>query len=131
MENTGGELDIIDREGEAFVFIDSAPESPSRCRNLCFDEQVLRSRKANRPIGCALGLAAAVGVDLLTKDQYRDCQSLGAFNQKTSSWIATPPAVRALGGSLFGNRGYERVFTHHNGAESNYAARGFRARLMV
>jgi hypothetical protein len=131
LERSGGEPDVIGREGSAFVFVDCALESPAGRRSLCFDPQALDSRKENKPKGSALGVAAAMGVDLLTEDQYRALQALGEFDRKTSSWIATPAPIRALGGALFCDRRYGAVFTYHNGAESYYAARGFRARLVV
>jgi Protein of unknown function (DUF4256) len=133
MESTGGEPDVIgwdDASGQ-FIFVDCAGETPLGRRSLCFDQAALESRKENKPKGSAEALAEAMGVALLTEDEYRQLQTLGEFDRKTSSWIATPAAVRALGGALFCDRRYGRVFTYHNGAESYYAARGFRGRLLV
>jgi hypothetical protein len=131
MEETGGEPDVIGREGKGFVFADCAPESPAGRRSLCYDRAALDARKANKPAGAALEAAAAMGAELLNEDQYRALQALGPFDLKTSSWILTPAPVRALGGALFCDRRFGRVFTYHNGAESYYAARGFRTRLVV
>jgi hypothetical protein len=131
MEETGGEPDVVGREGEAFVFVDCAPESPAGRRSLCFDRAALDARKENKPKGAAMELAATMGVTLLDEAQYRALQTLGQFDRKTSSWIATPAPIRRLGGALFCDRRYDAVFTYHNGAESYYAARGFRARLAV
>lgn len=136
MENTGGEPDVIAHpdlipEGDAFIFVDCAPESPTGRRSLCFDDAALNARKENKPKGSALGMAAAMGVSLLSEDQYRALQTLGAFDRKTSSWIATSAAIRDLGGALFCDRRYDTVFVYHNGAESYYAARGFRAWITV
>ena len=128
MEATGGEPDVIGRSGEtgAVTFCDCAAESPAGRRSLCYDGEALAARKEARPSGSAVEAAASMGVDLLTEDDYRALQRLGAFDTKTSSWLATPPDVRALGGALFGDRRYGRVFVYHNGAQSYYAARGFR-----
>lgn len=131
MEETGGEPDVVAREGDAFVFVDCSPESPAGRRSLCYDQKALDARKENKPRAAALETAAAMGASLLTEEQYRALQTLGAFDLKTSSWIETPPAIRKLGGALFCDRRYDAVFTYHNGAESYYAARGFRARLLV
>ena len=133
LEETGGEPDVIghDPATGALVFVDCAAESPAGRRSLCYDREALEARKENRPAHSAVGLAAELGVELLTEAQYRDLQRLGAFDSKTSSWVATPPAIRALGGALFCDRRYETVFVYHNGAQSCYAARGFRARLEV
>lgn len=131
MEQTGGEPDVTGREGEAFVFTDCAPESPLGRRSLCFDRAALDARKANKPEGAAAEMAAQIGCTLLDEDQYRALQALGAFDLKTSSWIATPGPVRALGGALFCDRRFGRVFTYHNGAESYYSGRGFRGRIVV
>ncbi len=132
MEATGGEPDVIlqDASGQ-LLFADCAAESPSGRRSLCFDEQALAARKENKPAGSAQGMAAAMGVQLLDEQQYRHLQTLGAFDCKTSSWLATPEKMRRLGGALFGDRRYERVFSYHNGVQSYYAARGFRAGLWV
>ena len=132
MEQSGGEPDVIgvDADG-ALVFCDCSAESPVGRRSLCFDGEALAARKENKPAGSALGTAAAMGVELLTEDQYRFLQTLGEFDLKTSSWIQTPASIRALGGALFCDRRYDQVFTYHNGAQSYYASRGFRARLLV
>ncbi len=133
MEATGGEPDVVGRDEATgrCVFCDCSAESPAGRRSLCYDVAALDARKENRPAGSALGMAADMGVELLTQEQYRRLQELGAFDTKTSSWIRTPPAVRSLGGALFGDRRYGQVFVYHNGAQSYYAARGFRASLLV
>ncbi|HMW70603.1 MAG TPA: DUF4256 domain-containing protein [Cellvibrionaceae bacterium] len=133
MEQTGGEPDLIgfDEARAAYVFCDCAAESPAGRRSLCYDQAALDARKENKPKGNAVATAAAMGIELLTEQDYRHLQSLGEFDKKTSSWIATPQAVRALGGALFCDRRYGQVFTYHNGAESYYAARGFRGLLRV
>jgi hypothetical protein len=133
MERTGGEPDMIgvDEKSGAFVFCDCSPESPAGRRSLCFDRKALDGRKENKPGGNALEMAAAIGIELLTEPQYREVQTLGEFDRKTSSWVQTPADIRALGGALFCDRRYGMVFVYHNGAESYYAARGFRGRLVV
>jgi len=133
MESTGGEPDVIGRDGTSgeFVFVDCSPESPIGRRSTCFDAEARKARKENAPKASALEMSAAMGIELLTEAQYRELQQLGEFDLKTSSWIATPPDVRALGGSLFCDRRYGRVFVYHNGAQSYYAARGFRGSLRV
>ena len=133
MEATGGEPDVIGREGEAgpYRFCDCAAESPDRRRSLCYDREALDARKENKPAGSAVEMAAAMGIELLTEAQYRALQMLGEFDTKTSSWVQTPADVRALGGALFCDRRYGKVFTYHNGAQSYYAARGFRGTLVV
>lgn len=133
MEATGGEPDVIGRhpEAEGVVFCDCAAESPAGRRSLCFDRAARESRKEHAPAGSAVEMAAELGIALLTEAQYRQLQQLGEFDLKTSSWIATPPAMRELGGALFGDRRYSQVFTYHNGAQSYYAARGFRGALTV
>ena len=133
MEDTGGEPDVVGRDGDsgAFVFCDCAPESPANRRSTCYDAQARESRKENRPENSAVEMAAAMGIELLTEEQYRALQALGEFDTKTSSWIKTPPDVRSLGGALFCDRRYGKVFVYHNGAQSYYAARGFRGVLMV
>ncbi len=133
MEASGGEPDVtgVDAASGQFVFIDCSPESPSGRRSLCYDREALDSRKENRPEGSAVEAAAAMGVALLSERQYRELQQLGEFDLKTSSWIATPDDVRERGGSLFCDRRYGRVFVYHNGAQSYYAARGFRGLLRV
>jgi hypothetical protein len=131
MEGSGGEPDVIGMQQGAFVFCDCSAESPAERRSLCYDAQALAARKENKPAGSAVEAAAAMGIELLTEDQYRKLQELGEFDLKTSSWILTPPDVRALGGALFCDRRYGRVFTYHNGVQSYYAARGFRGLLRV
>ncbi len=133
MEATGGEPDVIGRDAASgrITVCDCSVESPAGRRSLCYDDDALAARRENKPAGSAAGMAAAMGVELLTEDDYRALQRLGAFDLKTSSWIRTPPDVRALGGALFGDRRYGRVFTYHNGAQSYYAARGFRGLLRV
>lgn len=133
MERTGGEPDVIgyvEATGE-YIFADCSAESPKGRRSLCYDREALESRKQHKPEGSALAMAAAMGVELLTEEQYRELQKLGAFDTKTSSWIRTPPKIRKLGGALFCDRRYDTVFLYHNGAESYYAARGFRGSLTV
>lgn len=133
MEDTGGEPDVVGRDPDSghFVFFDCAAESPLGRRSTCYDGAARSSRKENAPARSAVEMAAAMGIELLTEAQYRALQALGAFDAKTSSWIATPPDVRALGGALFCDRRYGRVFTYHNGAPSYYASRGFRGSLRV
>lgn len=133
MERTGGEPDVVgqDKKTGEFVFNDCSVESPKDRRSLCFDGEALASRKENKPAGSALDAAAAMGVELLTEEQYRELQKLGEFDRKTSSWIQTPSRIRKLGGALFCDRRYDTVFVYHNGAESYYAARGFRGALKV
>jgi hypothetical protein len=131
MEQTGGEPDVVGRDGEAYLFFDCSPESPPARRSLCYDEPALKSRKANKPAGSATQRASAMGIQLLTEEQYRRLQTLGEFDTKTSSWIKTPDAIRNLGGALFCDRRFGQVFTYHNGAESYYAARGFRGMVLV
>ena len=132
MEASGGEPDVIGREksGE-FLFVDCAAESPKGRRSLCYDRDALESRKEHKPKSSAVEEAAAMGCELLTEEQYRELQQLGEFDTKTSSWLKTPFAIRELGGAVFGDRRYEHVFLYHNGAESYYAARGFRGILKV
>jgi hypothetical protein len=133
MERTGGEPDVVDHDKKTGVltFVDCSAESPADRRSLCYDGEALESRKENRPGGNAVDMAAAMGIELLTEEQYRDLQKLGAFDLKTSSWIVTPPPIRKLGGALFCDRRYDAVFVYHNGAQSYYAARGFRGLLKV
>lgn len=130
MEASGGEPDVA-RLGDALVFVDFAPESPAGRRSLCYDRDAWQARREARPTGDALGMAASMGAALLTEADYRALQELEPFDTKTSSWIATPPAIRALGGALFCDRRYDHVFTYHNGAQSYYAVRGFRAKLAL
>jgi len=131
MESTGGEPDVIGRDDESgtYVFCDCSAESPAGRRSVCYDQEALASRKEHKPEGSAVDMAAAMGVDLLTEEQYRALQQLGEFDTKTSSWVKTPPELRKLGGALFCDRRYGKVFVYHNGAQSYYAARGFRATL--
>jgi hypothetical protein len=133
MDASGGEPDVIGQDAATgqLIVCDCAPESPAGRRSLCYDRQALDARKENKPAGSAVEAAAAMGVDLLDEAQYRALQQLGAFDLKTSSWLATPPDVRAEGGALFGDRRYGRVFTYHNGVQSYYAARGWRGLLHV
>jgi hypothetical protein len=133
MEESGGEPDIIDfdkKSGE-FIFCDCATESPSGRRSLCYDREALDSRKENKPAGNAIDSAEQMGIELLSEDQYRQLQKLGIFDAKTSSWIKTPDEIRKLGGSLFCDFRYGKVFVYHNGAQSYYAARGYRGILKV
>jgi hypothetical protein len=133
MEATGGEPDVIGQDGEAkhYTFCDCSAESPSGRRSVCYDREALDSRKEHKPEGSAVEMSAAMGIDLLTEEQYRELQKLGDFDAKTSSWVKTPADVRALGGALFCDRRYGKVFVYHNGAQSYYAARGFRGALRV
>ena len=133
MEQTGGEPDVVafDKKSSAFIFYDCAAESPAGRRNLCYDHEALISRKENRPQTSCLDMAADMGIDLLTEEQYRTLQNLGSFDTKTSSWILTPPEIRKLGGALFCDRRYDHVFVYHNGAQSYYGVRGFRGCLAV
>jgi len=133
MEKTGGEPDVVtfDKKSSNFVFCDCAPQTPEGRRSLCFDAEALASRKENKPKGSAVGMAAAMGIELLSEEEYRALQKLGEFDTKTSSWVKTPTEIRKLGGALFCDRRYDTVFVYHNGAESYYAARGFRAVLRV
>jgi hypothetical protein len=131
MEATAGEPDVIAHDKDRIVFCDCSAESPAGRRSLCYDGAARESRKENAPAGSALEIAAEMGVDLLTEEQYRHLQQLGEFDLKTSSWIWTPPEVRALGGALFCDRRYGKVFVYHNGAQSYYAARGFRGCLSI
>ena len=133
MERTGGEPDVVgydERAGE-FIFYDCSAESPKGRRSLCYDREGLESRKQHKPENSALDTAAAMGIELLTEEQYRELQRLGKFDTKTSSWIRTPSQIRKLGGALFCDRRYDTVFVYHNGADSYYAARGFRGTLRV
>ena len=133
MERTGGEPDVVgeDRKTGEYLFVDCSAQSPSGRRSLCFDRAALNSRKEHKPKNSAMDLAASMGVELLTEEQYRDLQQVGDFDTTTSSWIVTPPDVRKLGGALYCDRRFGRVFVYHNGAESYYAARGFRGLLRV
>lgn len=133
MERTGGEPDVVGQDpasGE-IIFYDCSKESPAGRRSLCYDREALEARKKNKPENSAMDLAAAMGVEILSEEEYRKLQELGAFDLKTSSWVQTPPAIRKLGGALFCDRRYDTVFVYHNGADSYYAARGFRGSLRV
>ena len=131
MERTGGEPDVLGAAAKdgTFTFVDCAAESPAGRRSCCYDRAALDARKENKPEGSAVEMAAAMGIELLTEAQYRALQEAGEFDLKTSSWIATPPGIRSLGGALFCDRRYGQVFVYHNGAQSYYAARGFRGSL--
>ena len=133
MERTGGEPDVIgyDEKTGAFIFCDCSAESPTGRRSLCYDREALESRKENKPSTNAVEMAAMIGIEILTEQQYRELQELGDFDKKTSSWIATPAKIRKLGGALYCDRRYDQIFVYHNGAESYYANRGFRGRLEV
>lgn len=133
MESTGGEPDVVgyDKKAAAYIFFDCSAESPKGRRSLCFDGDALASRKEHKPADSAVEMAKAMGIELLTEEQYRGLQELEAFDLKTSSWVQTPAAIRKRGGALFCDRRYDHVFTYHNGAESYYAARGFRGVLYV
>lgn len=133
MERTGGEPDVVDydEKTDEYIFFDCAAESPKGRRSVCYDREALESRKKHKPENSAMDMAAAMGIELLTEEQYRALQQLGEFDLKTSSWIQTPPDIRKRGGALFCDRRYEHVFVYHNGAESYYASRGFRGWLKV
>jgi hypothetical protein len=133
MERTGGEPDVVghDTKTGEYIFCDCSAESPKGRRSVCYDREALESRKENKPGDNAIDMAAAVGIELLTEEQYRELQKLGNFDTKTSSWVKTPSAIRKLGGALFCDRRFDTVFVYHNGAESYYAARGFRGSLRV
>jgi hypothetical protein len=133
MERTGGEPDVIDHDpnSDEYIFCDCSAESPSGRRSLCFDHAALESRKENKPANSAMNMAAAMGIEIFTEEKYRALQQLIKFDLKTSSWVKTPAEIRKLGGALFCDRRYDTVFVYHNGAESYYAARGFRGSLRV
>ena len=133
METTGGEPDVVghDKKTGEYTFVDCSAQSPKGRRSLCYDGDAQRSRKEHPPKNNALDMAAAMGIELLTEEQYRELQKLGEFDTTTSSWVSTPAKIRALGGALFCDRRYDTVFLYHNGAESYYAARGFRGSLRV
>ena len=133
MERTGGEPDVVghDKKTGEYIFYDCSAESPKGRRSICYDREALASRKEHKPKDSATDMAAAMGIELLTEEQYRELQNLGDFDTKTSSWVKTPPAIRQLGGALFCDRRFDTVFVYHNGAESYYAARGFRGSLRV
>jgi hypothetical protein len=133
MERTGGEPDVVafDKKPGEYIFYDCSAESPKGRRSLCYDREALESRKEHKPENNAIDMAAAMGLELLTEEQYRELQRLGDFDPKTSSWVKTPSDIRKLGGAIFCDRRYDHVFVYHNGAESYYAARGFRGSLRV
>ena len=133
MESSGGEPDVVglDKKSGEFIFFDCSPQSPAGRRSFCYDREALNSRKEHKPKNSALDAAAAMGVEVLTEEQYRDIQQLGEFDTTTSSWLNTPAEVRKLGGAIFGDRRFNRIFIYHNGAESYYGARGFRGALKV
>lgn len=133
MERTGGEPDVVGHDSKTgeYSFYDCSAESPSGRRSLCYDREALESRKEHKPKDSAIAMAAAMGIELLTEEQYRELQKLGDFDTKTSSWVKTPSAIRKLGGAIFCDRRYDMVFVYHNGAESYYAARAFRGALRV
>ena len=133
MERTGGEPDVVgyDKKTGEFIFYDCSAESPKGRRSVCYDREALEARKEFKPKDSAMNMAAAMGIELLTEEQYRELQNLGNFDTKTSSWLKTPSEIRKLGGAIFADRRYDHVFVYHNGAESYYAARGFRGSLSV
>ncbi|MFA5505744.1 MAG: DUF4256 domain-containing protein [Vulcanimicrobiota bacterium] len=131
MEKSGGEPDAVNLESTGLAYCDCSPESPSERRSLCYDAQALEARKKHKPEDSALNVADSMGIELLTEEQYRQLQEVGEFDLKTSSWLRTPPEIRKRGGAIFGDRRYGRVFIYHNGAESYYAARGFRGYLAL
>lgn len=133
MERTGGEPDVVgvDKTTNEYIFYDCSAESPKGRRGLCYDREALQARKENKPNGNALDMAAAIGIELLTEQQYRGLQKIGKFDEKTSSWVKTPSEIRKLGGALFCDRRFNTVFVYHNGAESYYSARGFRGSQRV
>jgi len=133
MEITGGEPDVVghDKKTDEYIFYDCSAESPKDRRSLCYDHEALESRKEHKPKDSAINMAADMGIEILTEEQYRELQQLGNFDTKTSSWIKTPGDIRKLGGAIFCDRRYNTVFLYHNGAESYYAARGFRGSLRV
>lgn len=133
MESTGGEPDVVgyDKKTGEYIFYDCSAETPKGRRSICYDNEALESRKEHKPEDSAIGMASSMGIELLTEEQYRELQELGNFDTKTSSWVQTPDNIRKLGGALFCDRRYDHVFLYHNGAESYYAARGFRGSLRV
>jgi hypothetical protein len=133
MERTGGEPDVVgqDEKTGEYIFYDCSAESPIGRRNLCYDREALESRKENQPENNVVDMASAMGIELLTAEQYRELQKLGKFDTKTSSWVKTPPDIRKLGGALFGDRRFDTVFVYHNGAQSYYSARAFRGMLRI
>jgi Protein of unknown function (DUF4256) len=133
MERTGGEPDVVghDKKTGEYIFYDCSAESPEGRRNICYDREALDARKANKPKGAALEMAAVMGIEILTEEQYRELQKLGNFDTKTSSWLKTPAEIRKLGGAIFADRRYDHVFVYHNGADSYYGGRAFRGSLNV
>jgi len=133
MENTGGEPDVVgyDKKKDEFIFFDCSTESPAGRRSFCYDREALESRKEHKPKNSAIGMAEAMGIELLTEEQYRELQQLGNYDTKTSSWLKTPPEIRKLGGAIFADFRFGKVFVYHNGAESYYAGRAFRGSLRV
>jgi hypothetical protein len=133
MEKTGGEPDVVghDKKTGEYIFYDCSPESPEGRRSICYDREGLESRKEHKPENNAIDMAAAMSIELLTEEQYRELQKLGIFDTKTSSWVRTPAEIRKLGGAIFCDRRYDHVFVYHNGADSYYSARGFRGSLRV
>jgi hypothetical protein len=133
METTGGEPDVVgfDKKTGEYIFYDCSAESPKGRRSICYDREALEARKEHKPKDSAVGMASAMGIELLTEEQYRELQKLGEFDLKTSSWVKTPPEIRSLDGGLFCDRRYDHVFVYHNGAESYYAARAFRGSLRI
>src|SRR6266478_10142423 len=133
MERTGGEPDVVgfDKKTGEYIFYDCSAESPKGRRSLCYDREALRTRKEHKPANSAVDMAAAMGIELLTEEEYRELQKLGNFETKTSSWVKTPSEIRKLGGAIFCDRRYDHVFVYHNGADSYYAARAFRGSLRV
>ena len=133
MEKSGGEPDVVghDKRRGEYIFYDCSLESPAGRRSICYDREALESRKENKPKNSAMDMAGAMGIELLTEEQYRELQELGEFDTKTSSWLKTPSEIRKLGGAIFADRRYDHIFVYHNGADSYYAARGFRGSLRV
>ena len=133
MEITGGEPDVVghDKKTGEYIFYDCSAESPKDRRSLCYDHEALEKRKEHKPVDSAINMATDMGIEILTEEQYRDLQQLGKFDTKTSSWVKTPSDIRKLGGAIFCDRRYNTIFVYHNGAESYYAARGFRGSLRV
>ena len=133
MEETGGEPDVVgyDAAANEYIFFDCSPESPKGRRSICYDREALNARKEHKPANSAMDIASEMGVEMLDENEYRQLQELGSFDAKTSSWLLTPPAIRKLGGAIFGDFRFGQVFIYHNGADSYYGARGFRASLRV
>ena len=133
MERTGGQPDVVgqDKQTDQFIFVDCSPETPQGRRGVCYDREGLESRKEHKPANNAVDMAAAMGIELLTEEEYRELQTFGMFDTKTSSWLKTPPEMRELGGALFGDFRFGRVFVYHNGAQSYYSVRGFRGLVRV